>query len=94
MNLAGGRIYSHQINVDFYGIDVECSGSLGVMGGEGMDYKGVASVLNSQGFLTNMMARISGAKLAKGKLSFPSPIGKMLEPKVFRGRLGRRPARL
>ncbi len=82
MNLANRRISSHQINIAFYGIDVQCSGSLGVMGGGGMDYTGVASVLNSQGFLTNMMARMSGAKLENGKLSFPIRIeGTLQNPK-------------
>jgi uncharacterized protein involved in outer membrane biogenesis len=83
MNLANGRIFSHQINIDFYGIDVECSGSLGVTGGESMDYRGVASVLNSQGFFTNMMARMSGAKLEKGKLSFPIRVGGTLQNPKF-----------
>src|SRR5271157_1070837 len=83
MNLANRRIFSHQINIDFYGIDVQCSGSLGVAGGEGMDYKGVASVLNSQGFFTNLIARISGGKLEKGKLSFPIRVGGTLQnPKL------------
>ena len=82
MNLANRRISSHQINIAFYGIDVQCSGSLGVTGGGGLDYKGVASVLNSQGFFTNMMARMSGAKLEKGKLSFPIRIeGTLQNPK-------------
>jgi uncharacterized protein involved in outer membrane biogenesis len=82
MNLANRRISSHQINVDFYGIDVRCSGSLGVTGGGGLDYSGVASVLNTQGFFTNMMARMSGAKLEKGKLSFPIRIeGTLQNPK-------------
>jgi len=83
MNLANGRIFSHQIDIAFYGIDVRCSGSLGVMGGEGLDYEGVASVLNSQGFFTNLMARMSGAKLEKGKLSFPIRVGGTLQdPKL------------
>jgi len=83
MNLANGRIFSHQIDIAFYGIDVRCSGSLGVMNGEGLDYEGVASVLNSQGFFTNLMARMSGAKLEKGKLSFPIRIGGTLQnPKL------------
>jgi uncharacterized protein involved in outer membrane biogenesis len=82
MNLANRRISSRQINIAFYGIDVQCSGSLGVRGGGGLDYKGVASVLNSQGFFTNMMARMSGAKLEKGKLSFPIRIeGTLQNPK-------------
>ena len=82
MNLANRRIFSHQIDIAFYGIDVQCSGSLGVTGGGGLDYKGVASVLNSQGFFTNMMAGMSGAKLEKGKLSFPIRIeGTLQNPK-------------
>ena len=52
-------------------------------GGGGLDYKGVASVLNSQGFLTNTMARISGAKLQKGKLSFPIRIEGTLDNRKF-----------
>jgi hypothetical protein len=82
MNLANRRISSHQIDIAFYGIDVQCSGSLGMTGGGGLDYNGVASVLNSQGFFTNMMARMSGAKLEKGKLSFPIRIeGTLQNPK-------------
>ena len=82
MNLANRRISSRQISVDFYGVDVQCSGSLGVTGGGGLDYKGVASVLNSQGFFTNLEARMSGAKLEKGKLSFPIRIeGTLQNPK-------------
>jgi len=83
MNLANRRIFSHQIDIAFYGIDVQCSGSLGVSGGGGLDYQGVAKVLNGQGFFTNTMARMSGAKLEKGKLSFPIRIGGTLENPMF-----------
>ena len=41
-------------------------------GGGGLDYRGVASVLNSQGFFTNLVARMSGAKWEKGKRSLPT----------------------
>ena len=82
MNLANRRISSHQIDADFYGIDVQCSGSLGLTSGGVLDYTGVANVLNSQGFFTNMMARMSGAKSEKGKLSFPIRIeGTLQSPK-------------
>lgn len=53
------------------------------MGGGGLDYKGVASVLNSQGFFTNMMARMSGAKSEKGTLSFPIRIEGTLQNPQF-----------
>jgi uncharacterized protein involved in outer membrane biogenesis len=83
MNLANHRISSHQIDIAFYGIDLQCSGSLGVTGGGGLDYTGVANVLNGQGFFTNMMARMSGAKLEKGKLSFPIRIQGTLQSPIF-----------
>jgi uncharacterized protein involved in outer membrane biogenesis len=83
MNLANRRISSHQIDIAFYGIDLQCSGSLGVTGGGGLDYTGVANVLNGQGFFTNMMARMSGAKLEKGKLSFPIRIQGTLQSPIF-----------
>jgi AsmA-like protein len=86
MNMANRRISSHQIDIEFYGIDVQCSGSLGVTGGGGLDYTGVASVLSGQGFFTSMMARMSGAKLEKGKLSFPIRIeGTLQSPKFSVG---------
>jgi uncharacterized protein involved in outer membrane biogenesis len=86
MNLANRRMSSHLIDISFYGIEVQCSGSLGVAGGGGLDYKGVATVLKSQGFFTNTMARMSGAKLEKGKLSFPIRIeGTLQNPKFSAG---------
>ena len=82
MNLANRRISSHQIDIAFYGIDLQCSGSLGLTSGGVLDYTGMANVLNGQGFFTNMMARMSGAKLEKGKLSFPIRIeGTLQSPK-------------
>jgi uncharacterized protein involved in outer membrane biogenesis len=83
MNLADRRILSHQIAIDFYGIDLQCSGSLGLTGGGGLDYQGVASVLTSQGFFTNIMARMAGAKLKEGKLSFPIQIQGTLQAPKF-----------
>ena len=51
-------------------------------GRRGLDYRGVASVLNSQGFFTNLVARMSGAKLENGKLSLPIRIeGTLQNPK-------------
>ena len=83
MNLANRRISSHQINIAFYGIDIQCSGSLGVTGGGGLDYTGTANVLNRQGFFTNVMSRMAGAKLEKGKLTFPIRIEGTLQNPMF-----------
>ena len=73
MNLANRRISSHQIDIAFYGIDVQCSGSLGVTGGGGLDYKGVASVLNSQGFFTNHDGENVGGQVREGQAVLPNP---------------------
>ena len=83
MSLTNRRIFSHQIDIAFHGIDLECSGSLGVEGGGGLDYQGVAKVLNGQGFFTNTMARMSGAKLENGRLSFPFRIAGTLDNPKF-----------
>jgi|SRR5271157_99310 len=83
LNLANRRIFSHEINVAFYGVDVRCSGSLGLTGGGGLNYKGVAMVIKKQGFFTNMFSRIEGAKLENGKLAFPIQIEGTLESPKF-----------
>ncbi len=83
INLANRRISSREIKVAFYGTDIQCSGSLGLTGGGGLDYKCVANVLNKQGFFTNILGRMAGARVEKGKLSFPVEIeGTLDSPKV------------
>jgi AsmA-like C-terminal region/AsmA family len=83
INLANHRIFSHEVTIAFYGIDVRCSGSLGLTDGGPLDYKGVALVMKKQGFFTDIFSRIEGAKLENGKLSFPIKIKGTLEGPKF-----------
>ncbi len=83
LNLANHRIASREINFVGYGVNVQCWGSFGVTGGGGLDYQGVAKILTTQGFFTNILARMSGADLRKDKLSFPIRIGGTMQSPKF-----------
>ncbi len=84
IGLANQRISSRQINIAFYGVDVQCAGDLGVSNGGTLDYQGVARVLKKQGFFTNIFATVlHEAKEENGKLVFPIRVsGTMLTPKI------------
>ena len=43
----------------------------------------MAEIVAKQGFVTNIMARMSGAKLKSGELSFPFRVGGTIEPPKF-----------
>ena len=82
INLANQRISSKRVDIGFYGVDVQCAGSLGLTRGS-LDYKGIAKALKTQGFFTNVFARVlHEAKEENGKLSFPVQVsGTMVSPK-------------
>jgi uncharacterized protein involved in outer membrane biogenesis len=71
LEVANQRISSRQISIVGYGVNAQCSGSLSVSGAGSLDYQGVAEILATQGFFTNTMAKLSGAKSRNHKLSFP-----------------------
>ena len=80
------RISSKVIDIDGYGVDVDGSGSVSVSGSDDLQYQGVAAIATKQGFLTNTFARLEGAKLVDGKLSFPFRIDGTIEnPKFSKG---------
>ncbi len=80
------RISSKAIDIDGYGVDVDGSGSVSVSGSDELKYQGVAAITTKQGFLTNTFARLAGAKLVDGKLSFPFRIDGTIEtPKFSKG---------
>jgi uncharacterized protein involved in outer membrane biogenesis len=86
LELENLRITSKVIDVDGYGVDVDGSGSVSVSGSDELNYQGVASITTKQGFWTNTFARLAGAKLKDGKLSFPFRIDGTIEnPKFSRG---------
>jgi len=86
LELANLRISSKAIDIDGYGVDVDGSGSVSVSGSDELNYQGVAAITTKQGFLINTFARLEGAKLTDGKLSFPFRIDGTIEnPKFSKG---------
>lgn len=83
VELANLRISSHVIDVDGYGVDVDGSGSVSVSGSDDLNYQGIASITTKQGFFTNAFARLGGATLKDGKLSFPFHVGGTIENPIF-----------
>jgi uncharacterized protein involved in outer membrane biogenesis len=83
LQLANLRIDSTKIDIDGYGVDVDGSGSVSVSGSDELDYRGVAQITTKQGFFTNTFARLSGATLVDGKLTFPFRIGGTIETPTF-----------
>jgi hypothetical protein len=83
LDMARERISSRDVSIAFYGVDIQCAGSLG-FGGDGiLDYQGVARILKKQGFFTNIFGKVwYGAKEENGKLVFPIRIrGTLIRPK-------------
>jgi hypothetical protein len=86
LELANLRISSKAIDIDGYGVDVDGSGSVSISGSDELNYQGVAAITTKQGFLTNTIARLEGAKLKDGKIMFPFRIeGTIVHPKFSKG---------
>lgn len=83
LELAHLHIASKTIDIDGYGVDVDGSGSVSVSGSDELDYSGVAQITTKQGFFTNTFARLSGATLVDGKLTFPFRISGTIENPTF-----------
>ena len=77
------RLSSKVIDIDGYGVDVDGSGSVSLSGSDELNYQGVAQIVTKQGFVTNLFARLAGATLKDGKLSFPFHIGGTIDNPVF-----------
>jgi uncharacterized protein involved in outer membrane biogenesis len=83
LELANLRIVSKVIDVDGYGVDIDGSGSVNVDGSNELNYQGEAKITTKQGFFTSTFARLSGATLKDGQLSFPFRVGGTIESPVF-----------
>jgi len=71
MELENQQMHSKRVAVDFYGIDVDVSGSMSLTGGP-VHYKGTATIEKKQGFLTTTFARLfKHGKEKDGRLQFP-----------------------
>jgi uncharacterized protein involved in outer membrane biogenesis len=78
-------VSSKAVDIDGFGLDVDGSGRVSVSGSDELDYRGVATITTKQGFWTTTFARLGGATVKDGKLSFPFRIAGTLEsPKVSR----------
>ncbi len=83
LELRDQRISSRAIDIDGYGVDVDGSGTVSVSGSDELNYRGLAEITTKESFLTNTVARISGATLKEGKLQFPFRIGGTIASPVF-----------
>ena len=83
LELRDQRISSRVIDIDGYGVDVDGSGSVSVSGSDELNYRGLAEITTKEGFVTNTIARLSGATLKDGKLQFPFRIGGTIDSPVF-----------
>jgi uncharacterized protein involved in outer membrane biogenesis len=83
LELANQRISSKEIDIDGYGVDVDGSGSVSVSGTDELNYRGLAEITTKESFLTNTVARFSGASLVDGKLQFPFRIGGTIDSPIF-----------
>jgi hypothetical protein len=83
LSLANQRISSSRIDIVGYGVNARGSGSLSVTSSAALDYQGVAEILAKQGFFTNTIARLSGATLNNGRLSFPFRVGGTIQNPIF-----------
>jgi uncharacterized protein involved in outer membrane biogenesis len=83
LQLADLWVSSKTVDVDGFGLDVDGSGRVSVSGSDELNYRGVATITTAQGFWTNLFARLGGATLTDGKLTFPFQIAGTIEnPKV------------
>ena len=83
LELDNQRISSRVIDIDGYGVDVDGSGSVSVSGSDELNYRGLAEITTKEGFLTNTVARLSGATLKDGKLQFPFRIAGTIDSPIF-----------
>jgi uncharacterized protein involved in outer membrane biogenesis len=83
LELGDQRISSRAIDIDGYGVDVDGSGSVSVSGSEELNYRGLAEITTKESFLTNTVARLSGASLKNGKLQFPFRVRGTIDSPVF-----------
>ncbi len=82
LDLNRQQIFSRHINVNFYGIDVDGSGSVDELNSR-LDYKGNATIQTKQGFFVSTFARLfKGADSQHGRLVFPMQVtGTLSNPK-------------
>lgn len=82
--IANQRIASQKVLLIGNGVEVDAAGSVGLAGAGSLDYQGTAKVLAGETPVTNIVAQLSGATYAEGKLNFPFVLTGTLEQPQFR----------
>jgi uncharacterized protein involved in outer membrane biogenesis len=83
LNVANERLTSNKIAIVGNGVEVDGSGSMTMAGAGSLDYQGNAKVAAGQNPVTGLLAGLSGATFADGKLSFPFTLGGTLQEPKF-----------
>jgi uncharacterized protein involved in outer membrane biogenesis len=89
LNLANQQLTSHHVTIVSNDLNVDAAGVLDLAKSNLMNYTGTALVPARQGELTNLVAGISGATFANGKLSFPFVLGGTLDKPKFSLKTGK-----
>ena len=94
LSLADQRITSRKITIVGNGIDIDGSGTLNLASADSLDYRGTARIAAKQDPLTSVIAGLSGATYANGRLSFPFTLsGNVQNPQfVLKSAAGEKPA--
>lgn len=71
LNFVNQTLVSHTVRILSNDVDVNASGSVALTGSNRMNYTGIARVPAKNTGLTNVLAGLSGATYANGKLAFP-----------------------
>jgi uncharacterized protein involved in outer membrane biogenesis len=93
-NIADQKITSKKITLVGNGVNVDASGTLGVVGAGSLDYQGVAGLAAGQNAVSDLLAGLSGAKQENGKLTFPFAVAGTLDAPKFSLKSGSAASRL
>ncbi len=83
LNIASERITSNKIAVVGNGMDIDGRGILSLAGEGNLNYEGLAKIAAGKNPLTDILASLSGATYADGKLTLPFNIGGTLSAPRF-----------
>lgn len=85
LDLAEQHMSSSDLNIAFYGSDLECSGDLDLKGEGTLHLNGLLKVMKKQGFATNIFARLfREAREQDGRLIFPLQVSGTLAAPQFK----------
>ncbi len=84
LNIADGKITSNEIAIVGNGVDIDGAGALSLAGAGSLAYEGTAKLAAQENQVTNVLAGLSGATFADGKMTLPFSIGGTLENPQFK----------